>query len=80
MDKLLKCPCCFHETLSERGSFEICDECAWEDDGQDDPRADEARGGPNAPYSLSEARENYKKYGTVYPPNSIKKHFFKNKE
>jgi hypothetical protein len=30
------CPCCGHVTLSERGGYEICAECGWEDDGQDD--------------------------------------------
>ncbi|MFG3577860.1 CPCC family cysteine-rich protein [Micromonospora chersina] len=24
------CPCCGHATLSERGGYEICDECGWE--------------------------------------------------
>ena len=30
------CPCCGHGTLDERGAYEICDVCGWEDDGQDD--------------------------------------------
>jgi len=30
------CPCCGHLTLRERGGFELCPECDWEDDGQDD--------------------------------------------
>jgi hypothetical protein len=33
--------------LSERGGYEICRLCNWEDDGQDDPHAEEVWGGPN---------------------------------
>jgi hypothetical protein len=42
--------------------------CWWEDDGQDDDDADKVRGGPNHDYSLSSARENFKKYTTMYDP------------
>ena len=28
-----KCACCGYATLSERGTFEICSLCHWEDDG-----------------------------------------------
>ncbi|WP_052807111.1 CPCC family cysteine-rich protein [Mesobacillus subterraneus] len=55
-----KCPCCGYPTLEERGNFEICKLCNWEDDGQDDPYADEVWGGPNGDYSLTEARKNFK--------------------
>lgn len=55
---LYACPCCGYATLNEVAGFEICRLCRWEDDGQDDPQADEAWGGPNAG-SLSEARANY---------------------
>nr|WP_282707098.1 CPCC family cysteine-rich protein [Nonomuraea coxensis] len=27
------CPCCRYVTLGERGGFEICPVCLWEDDG-----------------------------------------------
>ena len=30
------CPCCGYLTLDERGGYEICPVCYWEDDGQDD--------------------------------------------
>lgn len=53
------CPCCGHSTLGERGGYEICDECSWEDDGQDDHDAHVVRGGPNGRQSLDEAREAY---------------------
>jgi hypothetical protein len=43
--------------------------CNWEDDGQDDPHADEIWGGPNQDYSLTEARLNFEKYMVMYPPD-----------
>jgi hypothetical protein len=57
----LPCPCCRYWTLTERGAFEICDECNWEDDGQDDEDADVVRGGPNGSLSLTAARELYRR-------------------
>ena len=63
------CPCCGYPTLSERDAYDICPLCDWEDDGQDDPHADEIWGGPNSDYSLSEARCNFKKYLTMHRPN-----------
>jgi Cysteine-rich CPCC len=64
----LTCPCCGYPTLGGRGSFEICELCWWEDDGQDDPDADEVRGGPNHDYSLTEARMNFERHLVMYPP------------
>jgi Cysteine-rich CPCC len=58
----LRCPCCGCKTLSDRGGFEICEVCYWEDDGQDDHDADEVRGGPNGGLSLTEARANYRQF------------------
>ena len=62
------CPCCGYPTLSERGAYDICPLCDWEDDGQDDPHADEVWGGPNSDYSLSESRDNFQKHLTMYRP------------
>ncbi len=53
--------------LGERGRFEICDVCFWEDDGQDDFDADVVRGGPNGGLSLTEARANYRRFGASDP-------------
>lgn len=53
------CPCCGHVTLGERGGYEICDECGWEDDGQDDHDAQVVRGGPNGRQSIADARAAY---------------------
>ncbi|WP_090769340.1 CPCC family cysteine-rich protein [Nonomuraea maritima] len=57
------CPCCGYVTLSERGGFEICPVCFWEDDGQDDPDADVVLGGPNGYLSLTQARRNFLAFG-----------------
>lgn len=62
-DGALPCPCCGYLTLGERGGFEICDVCFWEDDGQDSHDADDVRGGPNGPLSLTEARANFTRIG-----------------
>ena len=60
---LYACPCCGHNILKQRGAFEICDQCYWQDDGQDDADADVVRGGPNGHLSLSMARANFRRYG-----------------
>jgi hypothetical protein len=57
------CPCCHYLTLDQRGGFEICPVCFWEDDGQDDLDADVVRGGPNGQLSLAQARLNYRAFG-----------------
>lgn len=58
-----RCPCCGFVTLGERGVYEICDVCFWEDDGQDDHDADRIRGGPNGRLSLTAARRNFDAMG-----------------
>jgi hypothetical protein len=67
--KNFRCPCCGYKTLAERGGFNICEVCFWEDDGQDDAHANEVWGGPNGDLSLSEARENFKKIGAWHESN-----------
>jgi hypothetical protein len=52
------CPGCGYPTLTERGSYDICIICNWEDDGQDDKEADKVLGGPNGNLSLTENRIN----------------------
>lgn len=61
------CPCCGNRTLDVRANFEICPVCFWEDDGQDDGRADEVWGGPNRGLSLTVARQNYTDIGAADP-------------
>ena len=50
------CPGCGYPTLSERGTYEICGVCKWEDDNQEDDEADKVWGGPNGELSLTENR------------------------
>lgn len=55
---IFTCPGCGYPTLGERGGYEICEVCHWEDDNQDDKEADEVWGGPNGDLSLTENRIN----------------------
>jgi hypothetical protein len=64
---LYECPCCRYPTLMERGRYDICAVCFWEDDGQDDHDADLVRGGPNRLLSLTQARMNYEEIGASDP-------------
>jgi len=59
------CPACGYPTLHRRFSYESCSLCHWEDDGQDDPRADEPNGGPNDS-SLTQARRNFNQTYSVW--------------
>ncbi len=61
--KVHRCPCCGFRTLSERGMYEICPVCFWEDDGQDDRDAEIVRGGPNYELSLTQARQHFREFG-----------------
>ncbi|WP_317442668.1 CPCC family cysteine-rich protein [Streptomyces collinus] len=58
-----RCPCCGFITLAERGAFEICNVCFWEDDGQDEHDASKVHGGPNHDLSLRQARQNFETIG-----------------
>lgn len=66
-DLPLRCPCCYHKTLDDRSQYEICRICWWEDDGQDDHNADLVLGGPNASFSLTEARAMFRQNAAQYP-------------
>jgi len=62
--KKYPCPCCGHYTLNDGpGRFDICPVCYWEDDNIQNDDHDYA-GGAND-ISLNEARENYKKFGSM---------------
>lgn len=36
VESLKECPCCQYKTLTERGQYEICPVCFWEDDGSNE--------------------------------------------
>lgn len=57
----LQCPCCDYFTLAERGGYDICPICFWEDDGGDLDNLDE-HSGPNH-ITLREGRRNFEKFG-----------------
>lgn len=59
---LYPCPCCGRATLLEPNRWEICTECGWEDEPEDDP--EEQRCGPNH-MTLAEAQENYERMGAI---------------
>lgn len=52
--KFLACACCGVFAIAERGAYEICRRCGWEDDPSQAADPD-LRGGAN-PQSLAEAR------------------------
>lgn len=60
-EKLFACPCCKYETLKDRGSYDICPMCFWEDDGSNDTLRYSA---PNH-MTLAEGKSNYAKFGAV---------------
>jgi Cysteine-rich CPCC len=63
-----ECPCCRQLTLDERGHYEICPKCNWEDDPIQEDKPD-FEGGANR-LSLNEARRNFLLYGTSDPQSA----------
>ncbi len=53
------CACCGFNTLTERGAYDICPVCFWEDDGNMEA---DAYSGPNH-MTLREGRDNFLKFG-----------------
>lgn len=55
---MLACPCCQHLTLSQRGAYDICPVCYWQDDPIDEWAPDDpswANGG----ITTAQGRENF---------------------
>ncbi len=65
--ELESCPCCGYRTIGERGNYDICKVCWWEDDGQDNQHSEQVMGGPNYGISLVMGRYNYLVYGLYSP-------------
>ncbi|SEM73559.1 Cysteine-rich CPCC [Chryseobacterium taichungense] len=55
----IQCYCCGYYTLEERGHYEICPVCFWEDDGAWEP---DQISGPNH-MTLKEGRKNFLEFG-----------------
>jgi hypothetical protein len=62
-----RCPCCGYKTLDAPGALQLCPVCWWEDDGQEDEDASEARLTVNGQLSLDEARAHYVRFGAAHP-------------
>ena len=56
---LHRCYCCGYKTLEERGGYDICEVCYWEDTGNHD---DEKYSSPNH-MTLNEGKRNYREFG-----------------
>ncbi len=61
-ETLLPCDCCGSQVIRERGAFEICPICGWEDDPAQ-ARSPDLSGGANE-MSLDEARAVWKARAT----------------
>lgn len=61
VDILYACPCCLYRTLEDRGQYDICPVCFWEDDGNDEQTLTNYSW-PNR-MTLKEARENFELVG-----------------
>ena len=60
--KKVICPCCGCVTLQNRGYYEICHVCFWEDEPVASEYPDEVFGA-NGDLSLNQARQNYQRFG-----------------
>lgn len=58
-EQMFECRCCGYLTLRERGGYEICPVCFWEDDGSEQPDRASA---PNH-MTLAEGRNNFARIG-----------------
>lgn len=57
---LYACPCCGKKTLTYRGEYDICPNCNWEDDGNDE---EDRYSSPNH-MTLNQGKINYLKFGS----------------
>lgn len=59
--ELMACPCCNYKTISEKGNYEVCKVCFWEDDGN----TDESRYSQVNHMTLKEAKDNFEIKGVI---------------
>ena len=67
MNLRYRCPCCEFRTLKTGDALALCPVCWWEDDGQEDEDASEARLTVNGQLNLDEARMHYLQCGAAHP-------------
>lgn len=65
------CDACGYPSVTT-SPYDYCSVCDWEQEPEHywkmvDP--DEPSGGPNGPYSLTEARVNFERYGSMFSPD-----------
>ncbi|OYD06598.1 CPCC family cysteine-rich protein [Paludifilum halophilum] len=58
---LFPCPCCKYQTFLERGQYEVCPVCFWEDDGSNEP----TRYSSVNQMTLGDGQVHFKEYGAV---------------
>jgi hypothetical protein len=66
-DTPYRCPCCGCRTLEQPSAMGLCPVCWWEDDGQEDPYAEDVHNTVNGSLSLSDARHFYIECGAAHP-------------
>ncbi|PKF73282.1 CPCC family cysteine-rich protein [Chryseobacterium sp. PMSZPI] len=59
--ELISCSCCNYKTILEKGNYEICKVCFWEDDGI----TDESKYSAVNHMTLREAIESFNKIGVI---------------
>ncbi|GEN74246.1 CPCC family cysteine-rich protein [Chryseobacterium lathyri] len=59
--ELFPCPCCNYKTIKDKGNYEICKVCFWEDDGNDD----KSKYSQVNHMTLGEAKDNFKIKGAI---------------
>lgn len=62
MKEKVRCLCCGYKTLEERGAYDICPVCFWEDEGGGEDMLD-VPSGANHGLTLRQGRANYKEFG-----------------
>ena len=67
VEELVACPCCGARNLGERGFWEICSVCWWEDDGQDNKDTVVFDERPDGHTGLSRARLYFILHGISQP-------------
>lgn len=60
-EKLSPCPCCNFRTIFEKGNYQICPVCFWEDDGN----MNDMKNSSANHMTLKEAKDNFKTKGAI---------------